>query len=68
MLWLPLLAFGTSSKAMVNLLFASQYKYWDGFFEVSKVFAPYNLLAYFAAALILSITLFVFRKRPEKLS
>jgi hypothetical protein len=53
--WLPLLAFGTNSKSLVNLLFASQYKNWDGFFDVSKFFTPYTLIAYFAAVLIVSI-------------
>jgi len=65
MLWLPLLAFGTESKTMVNLLFASQYKYWDGFFEVTKDFTSYTLPAYFTAALIISLTLYTFRKRSE---
>jgi len=65
MLWLPLLAFGTNSKEMVNILFASQYKYWEGFFELSKALAPYSLSAYFAGALIVIIILFVFRPRSE---
>jgi hypothetical protein len=64
-LWLPLLAFGTNSKILVNLLFASQYKYWDGFLEVSKSFAQYALPAYFSAALLLSIIVILFRRKTE---
>jgi peptidoglycan biosynthesis protein MviN/MurJ (putative lipid II flippase) len=66
MLWLPLLAFGINSKTMVNILFASQYNYWEGFFELSKVFTPYSLSAYFAGAMIITIMLFVFRPRANK--
>jgi len=65
MFWLPLLAFGSNSKSLVNLLFASQYKYWEGFFEVSKFFTPYTLSAYFAAALFISIVVFIFRKKTK---
>ena len=65
MLWLPLLAFGTNSKLLVNLLFAAQYKYWEGFFDVSKTFAPYPLPAYFAAGLLISLIAVISRKKTK---
>lgn len=68
MLWLPLLAFGSNSKTLVNILYASQYKYWDGFFDVSKIFAPYSVSAYFGFALIIGLTAFIFRKKTENLT
>ena len=60
---LPLLAFGSNSKTLVNLLFASQYKNWEGFFEVSKFYAPYSMPAYFLTAMIISLVMLIFRKR-----
>ena len=61
LLWLPVLSFGTGSKAIVNLLFASQYKYWDGFFEVQKIYAPFALPVYFVLALIISLFFYLLK-------
>ena len=54
LLWLAILAFGSSSKTMINLLFASQYSNWEGFFEVIKNYMPYTLNVYFGITLIIS--------------
>jgi hypothetical protein len=54
LLWLAVLAFGSSSKTMINLLFATQYGNWEGFFEVVKDFIPFTLPLYFVIALIIS--------------
>jgi hypothetical protein len=54
LLWLAILAFGSSSKTMINLLFASQYNNWEGFFEVMKDYIPFTLPVYFGIALIIS--------------
>ena len=64
LLWLAILAFGSSSKTMINLLFASQYNNWDGFFEVVKDYIPFTLPVYFGIALIIScVACLLFRKR-----
>jgi hypothetical protein len=63
LLWLAILAFGSSSKTMINLLFASQYNNWEGFFEVMKDYIPFTLPVYFGIALIIScITCLFFSK------
>jgi hypothetical protein len=64
LLWLAILAFGSSSKTMINLLFASQYDNWDGFLEVVKDYIPFTLPVYFGIALIIScVACLLFRKR-----
>lgn len=35
-LWLDFILFGSNSEVAVNLLFASQYNLWEGFFSVEK--------------------------------
>ena len=63
LLWIAILAFGSSSKTMINLLFASQYSNWDGFFEVVKDYIPFTLPVYFGIALIIScVACLLFRK------
>jgi hypothetical protein len=54
LLWFAVLAFGSTSKTMINLLFASQYDNWDGFFEIVKDYKPFTLPVYFGIALIIS--------------
>ncbi len=47
-LWLNILLFGSKSELFINLIFASQYSSWEGFFSVGKEFKalilPANLL------------------------
>ena len=54
LLWFAILAFGSSSKTIINLLFASQYDNWDGFFEIVKECRPFTLPVYFGIASIIS--------------
>jgi hypothetical protein len=43
MLWLNLLAFGSESSTVINLLFARQYNSWEGFFSIDKKVAEFVL-------------------------
>jgi hypothetical protein len=62
--WMAILLFGSNSKTMINLLFASQYDYWEGFGEVVKDYMPYTVPIYFGIALIFScIYCLIFRNR-----
>lgn len=45
-LWCVYLAFGSNNPTAINLLFASQYSSWDGFFEVNKTLNNYIIVAY----------------------
>jgi hypothetical protein len=63
LLWLAVLAFGSSSKIMINLLFASKYDNWEGFFEVVKNYMPITLPVYFGITLIISCTAYLFFSR-----
>lgn len=65
LLWLGFLAFGSNSATIIKILFASRYKYWDGFFEVAKEYAPYTLPIYFGIALIISLLGLIFFKKQE---
>jgi hypothetical protein len=62
-LWLAFLAFGSNSKEIINLLFASRYTYWEGFFEVTKETAPYTIPVYFGIALIISAAGYLLRSK-----
>lgn len=42
-IWLNLLAFGSESQPMINILFANNYSSWEGFFSVSRYVAGYVL-------------------------
>jgi len=52
-LWISILSFGSSSKKLINILFASQYEGWEGFFAVSKELSAYIIPAYFGIVLII---------------
>lgn len=58
--WLIILAFGSSSKTMINLIFASQYNNWDGFFEIGKNYIPIALPVYFGIALLITCVAYLF--------
>lgn len=58
-IWINLLAFGTSSPTLVNLLYAAKYNEWEGFFSVDKDFSGFVIPAsYFLLLLSLIILLF----------
>ena len=65
--WIVILAFGSNSKCLINLLFASQYNNWEGFFEVAKQYSPFTLAAYFVIALFVSCIGILFTKRSTLL-
>jgi hypothetical protein len=62
-LWVNLLAFGSSSKEMVNLLFASQYLEWEGFFIANKEYSDYLFTTCQILTLVLVIIYTSFRKK-----
>jgi hypothetical protein len=45
-LWLYILLFGSSYTPLINLIFASQYSSWEGFFEMNKSIAEYSFTLY----------------------
>ena len=45
-LWLNFLLFGSNSRIMVNLIFASQYSSWDGFLSIGNGIRSYILPAH----------------------
>lgn len=57
LLWINILAFGSSSQVLINLLFAANYDLWEGFFTVEKIFSkfiiPFNLFLFLIGLLIL---------------
>jgi hypothetical protein len=65
-MWLAILAFGSSSKTLINLLFASQYDNWDGFFDVIKEYTSFILPVYFGIALIIACIACLLLKRQDQ--
>ena len=61
--WIGILAFGSNSKSLINILFAAQYNNWEGFFDVEKQYALFILPAYFAIALTVSCLVLIFTNR-----
>lgn len=58
-LWLDFLLFGSNSEMVVNLLFASQYNSWQGFFSVEKDIKAFILPAHlFLVNIFILINLF----------
>jgi len=53
-LWIINLAFGTESARIVNLLFASRYDSWEGFFSVGKKLSGFIMPAFFFFSLIVN--------------
>ena len=53
-LWLNILLFGSNSEMVINLIFASQYRSWEGFFLVEK-----DLKAFILPAHLLLINIFI---------
>ena len=53
-LWIHFLLFGSNSEMAVNLLFASQYNYWEGFFSAGK-----ELKAFILPAHLLFVNIFI---------
>ena len=53
-LWLNILLFGSNSEMVINMIFASQYRSWEGFFLVEK-----DLKAFILPAHLLLINIFI---------
>ena len=64
-LWISILSFGSSSKKLINILFASQYEGWEGFFAVSKELSAYIIPAYFGIVLIILFLFHYFLQRQN---
>lgn len=67
-LWLNLLIFGSNSKLLINILFASQYEYWEGFVTVSSFLTRYTFPMYMLIFILTIILLNHFSKRSNNLS
>ncbi|MEJ2617472.1 MAG: hypothetical protein P8Z35_21140 [Ignavibacteriaceae bacterium] len=67
-LWLDFLLFGSNSEMAVNLLFASQYNSWEGFFSVEKDFKVFVLPAHLILANILILSKFFKEKSNFKIN
>jgi hypothetical protein len=52
-MWFNLLAFGTQTTSLVNMLFAAQYQKWEGFFTVDPVIKQWILAAQLALLFIM---------------
>ncbi len=51
-LWVYFLCFGSSSKIIVNLLFAANYDTWGGFFTSNKLMNPFLFSGYLIISII----------------
>jgi hypothetical protein len=64
--WSNILVFGSGSQTLIHILFASKYKSWDGFFEVSKNIHQYLLTAQSCLTMVLIACSVFFRKtKPD---
>jgi len=63
-LWINVLIFGSSTKAVVNILLASQYSSWEGIIKLTKGLSIFIQPAHLFLVLIISI--FLFRKNKNK--
>ena len=63
--WECLLAFGSASRIMINLLFAARYQAWDGFFIVAEKFSPYILAFHIFIATLLILSTVVIIKQNK---
>ncbi len=62
--WECLLAFGSNSKMMINILFAARYHSWDGFFSVTDKIIPYLLPAQvLITVLLISVSSFAVKNK-----
>jgi hypothetical protein len=61
-LWFNLLAFGSGTTALINLLFAAQYDQWEGFFAVNKDYRIYLLAGQLLVMFILLLVFLPSRK------
>ncbi len=67
-IWSAVLAFGSESEEIINLMFASRYYEWEGFFTASKDLHQYliPLLLLFVMIFLLSFILFTHVMQNQK--
>lgn len=65
MLWVYFLSFGSDSELIVNLLFANQYKSWEGFFTLKKEYADIYLPAYLILFAVVFLSASFFSKKNK---
>jgi hypothetical protein len=64
--WSNLLLFGSSSKKMINIIFAANYETWEGFFTANKLFSEYILPVNLTLVLIFILLSVLFRKTDTR--
>jgi len=75
LLWSYNLAFGSKSELLINLLFAKNYKKWEGFFNINKSISKYfkidshqisvGLLIYFSLFIVFLLILIFINKKNK---
>jgi hypothetical protein len=63
--WLYILLYGSSNPILIKILFASQYKSWEGFFTISRDIKDYSQLIY-VFTVSLSIFIISFFRKSSK--
>ncbi len=65
-IWFSILAFGSMSYSLINLLFAANYNSWEGFFTVDKSISYFIISSnYLLILLSLFIILLVNKRKPS---
>lgn len=52
LLWFAVLAYGSGSETLINLLLAARFTEWEGFFSVKKIISDFYLAEYFFQTLL----------------
>lgn len=55
LLWSAVLMAGSISKGLINNLFASQYRNWEGMLEMNNIVGLYYIAGYFAIATLIAL-------------
>jgi hypothetical protein len=52
LLWTAVLAYGSNSETLINLLLAARFTEWEGFFTIKKIITDFYLPEYFFQTLL----------------
>ncbi len=63
--WVVILSFGSESERIINLLFASKFLSWEGFFTAGKKVSEFIAPAFFFIVLFTDIIFSLFTKKKE---
>lgn len=63
--WVIILSFGSESERIINLLFATKYLSWEGFFTAGKKVSEFIIPVFFFIVLFTDIIFFLFVKKKE---